>query len=157
MHMLGSPSSAASVQQPARDASEFLFYGETIENHRKILANSYLEFKRLLGYNWRMDANEICELRVVPYCGTSPLHGQVLVLSTTDNGIHRPTPTRPLRERSCLRIAPFDTNVAGDRLAERFVECQGGAVSRERPNQAKDCNDTLHWQARQASQTKPGS
>jgi hypothetical protein len=157
MHSLGSPSSAAPVQQPVRNASERLFYRETIENHRKILANSYLEFKRLLGYNWRMDANELRELRVVPHYGTSPMRRQVLVLSTTDNRIHRPTPTRPLRARTCRRVAPFDTNGAGNRLAERFAERLGGAVSRERRNKAKDCNDTLHWQARQASQTKPGS
>jgi hypothetical protein len=157
MHTLQTSSSAEPIQQPVRDDSECLFYSETIENHRNILANSYLEFKRLLGYNWRMDANELCELRLVRHCGTSPPHGQVIVLSTTGDEIDQPTRTRPLHERSCLRVAPLDTNGAGDRLTEPFVERLGGATSRERPNKAKDCNDTLHWQARQASQTKPGS
>jgi hypothetical protein len=157
MHTLQTSSSAEPIQQPVRDASECLFYRETIENHRKILANSYLDFKRLVGYNWRMDANELCELQAVPHCGTSPVHGELLVLSTTDHEVNQPTGIRPLRERTCLRVAPLDTSGAGDGLAERFVERLGGAVSRERRNKAKDCNDTLHWQTRQASQTKPGS
>lgn len=167
---------------------------ETIENHRKILANSYLDFKGLVGYNWRMDAAELtpsppaqrlcmwgtpldavqadkgqfvsahptrgigaCTERGMEAFSSHEMHEAALVPSTIGNVIALQKPmARHLQQRKFAQVTAINANRAGG-FAERFTERLRGAVSRGRPRRTKDSNDTLHWQARQASQTKPGS
>lgn len=81
------------------------------------------------------------------------LSGSVLAISTTGDSIDLPERmARCLRERGFSLFTAFSADAAGDRFAERFAKRLGGNVERDRPEHAKDWNETLQLRLRQAKQ-----